>query len=174
MLADRDLFDRLVEIDRLHPGHPALPAIVGRCCAIKAQIVREDEQERAQSGGRALLNLGHTFGHAIENAAGYGEYLHGEAVAIGLVLAARLSAEQGRMDAPAVERTSALLQRYSLPTALRAPLKPERLMAAMQRDKKVQRGRLRFVLLDKIGQAVTAEGVPEKQVQALWESVQPG
>jgi 3-dehydroquinate synthase len=83
MLADLELFNDLVALKGLDANSPELPAIVRRCCAIKAQIVADDEKETAASGGRALLNLGHTFAHAIENAAGYGHYLHGEAVGIG-------------------------------------------------------------------------------------------
>ena len=97
LLADRELFEILESLDPpLHPGHPSLATIVRRNCGIKAGVVQADETEQAASGGRALLNLGHTFGHAIEAVAGYGEYLHGEAIAIGLVLAVQLSVEQGQ------------------------------------------------------------------------------
>lgn len=105
--------------------HPALPQVIRRCCEIKAEIVGEDERETKKEGGRALLNLGHTFAHAIENAAGYGTYLHGEAVGIGLVMAARLSEELTlrshsgyHFTAQDVERVTALVRACQLPTAL--------------------------------------------------------
>ena len=91
MLADLELLNDLLALRGLDANSSELPAIVRRCCAIKAQIVADDEKETAASGGRALLNLGHSFAHAIENAAGYGQYLHGEAVGIGLSLATQLS-----------------------------------------------------------------------------------
>lgn len=109
--------------------HPSLPKIIRRCCEIKAAIVGEDERETSKEGGRALLNLGHTFAHAIENAAGYGTYLHGEAVGIGLVMAARLSEELTRrgergyhFTAKDVKRVTALVKAYHLPTTLTQPL----------------------------------------------------
>jgi len=169
MLGDRALFDELAGADvPLRWNHPELPRIIRRCCELKAGIVRADETEAAPSGGRALLNLGHTFAHAIEQVAGYGEYLHGEAVAIGLALAARYSREEGGLserDVLAVEET---LGKYELPTHLRKPLEIEALLAAMRRDKKTRGGRLRLVLMEALGKAVTADGVSEERVRALW------
>jgi 3-dehydroquinate synthase len=126
---------------------PDLAAVIRRCCAIKAGIVEADERETAKEGGRALLNLGHTFGHAIENVAGYGEYLHGEAVAIGLGAAARLSQKLGYIDAADVARIERVVAAHGLPVRLRAPLPYAALYAAMTRDKKVRAGGLRFVVL---------------------------
>ncbi|MBC2596456.1 3-dehydroquinate synthase [Ruficoccus amylovorans] len=185
MLYDRALFDQLAGLEQpLAWDHPALTGIIRRCCEIKAEIVKADEKETAASGGRALLNLGHTFAHAIENVAGYGTYLHGEAVAIGLVLAAELSArltddgaigfDFDRADAEAVRK---LVAANALPTSLKDPLggQPapaldiDKLMDAMRRDKKVRSGRLRFVAMEEIGRAVTVADVPEAWIRELWQ-----
>jgi 3-dehydroquinate synthase len=168
MLHDADLFQRLASLPALTPDSGELPAVIRRCCAIKAEIVRADERETAAAGGRALLNLGHTFAHAIEQAAGYGDYLHGEAVAAGLVLAARLSAEQKRIGAAEVDRVRALVEKYRLPAHLRAPLPVDTLMTAMRRDKKVRAGKLRFVVLEALGEAVTCDQVDPETVARLW------
>lgn len=168
MLADIDLLDQLFALDGLEADSPELPAIVRRCCAIKAQIVADDETETAQSGGRALLNLGHTFAHAIENAAGYGEYLHGEAVGIGLSLGTRLSVTLGQLPESTVARIDQLLRQFKLPVALKAPLPIGDLIAAMQRDKKNRGGRLRFVTMTALGTAVTTDGIEPSTIESLW------
>ncbi len=169
LLADAELFNELERLDTLHSGSPELAQMIRRCCAIKARVVAEDEKETAASGGRALLNLGHTFAHAIENVAGYGDYLHGEAVAIGLHLAAILSVELGHIKAREISRISDLLQRYELPVRLKQNLPVEDLMEAMRRDKKNRSGQLRFVTLQKIGQAVTSDGIDPTQITRIWE-----
>jgi len=129
---------------------PALAHAVRRSCEIKARIVASDEREQ---GVRALLNLGHTFGHAIENAAGYGAWLHGEAVGIGMLLAADLSRRLGWLDAAAVERVRALLVRTGLP--VEAPrIGAARALDLMGMDKKVLQGRIRLVLLRSLGAGV--------------------
>jgi 3-dehydroquinate synthase len=171
LLADLALFEELESHRQLNPDSAALPEIIRRCCALKAAIVVDDETETATSGGRALLNLGHTFAHAIENAAGYGDYLHGEAVAIGLVLATRLSVELGQIESSWVERVIQLLEVNALPVRLKAPLATAELMTAMQRDKKNRAGGLRFVTLEKAGKAVTTDEVETAQVEALWHGV---
>jgi 3-dehydroquinate synthase len=170
MLYDFDFFKELEQIDSLTASSPELANIVRRCCAIKAEIVANDEKETAASGGRALLNLGHTFAHAIENVAGYGQYLHGEAVAIGLNLATQLSVELGQLDASDIDRANALIEKCALPTQLNAPLPIADLMAAMQKDKKNRGGKLRFVSMQALGNAVTAEGVDVALVRALWKN----
>jgi len=170
MLADAGLFHELEQLGGLDADASRLPGIVRRCCAIKAGIVAADEKETAGSGGRALLNLGHTFAHAIENVAGYGDYLHGEAVAIGLVLAGRLSEELGRTGPDTTERVEKLLKAHHLPTSLRAELPVDRLMRAMQRDKKTKGGRLRFVILEQLGQAATVDGVDPELVRSVWRT----
>jgi len=171
MLYDLDFFKELEQVNTLTASSPELAAIVRRCCAIKAEIVADDEKETAASGGRALLNLGHTFAHAIENVAGYGQYLHGEAVGIGLNLATQLSIELGQIDASDITRAKNLIERCGLPTVLKTPLPISGLMAAMQRDKKNRGGKLRFVSMQALGQAVTTDGVDAALVEALWKTV---
>lgn len=168
LLADADLFSLLASRIPVSPVDPKLPEIVARCCAIKAAIVRADERETARDGGRALLNLGHTFAHAIENVAGYGEYLHGEAVGIGLVLASWLSRELGYLGPDDVARTEQIVARQGLPIRLRTPLAVNALLDVMTRDKKAQQGRPRFIVLRKIGQAAVEKTVEPSLVERLW------
>ena len=168
MLADLELFNDLVALKGLDANSTELPAIVRRCCAIKAQIVTGDEKETAASGGRALLNLGHSFAHAIENAAGYGQYLHGEAVGIGLSMAMQLSVALEQMPASNIALTDEVLHQFQLPTRLNEPLKSSDLMAAMQRDKKNRRGRLRFVTMKALGSAVTTDCIDVALIEQLW------
>lgn len=126
----------------------ALQHIVAVSCECKARVVQEDERET--TGRRAILNYGHTFAHAIEAVAGYGQFLHGEAVAMGMHMAAVLSHKMGRVPREFVERQEALLTRLELPTRF-AEGSPELLWEKMQHDKKVQHGRLRFVLPTRLG-----------------------
>jgi 3-dehydroquinate synthase len=130
---------------------------IHRSCQIKAQIVARDEREQ---GERALLNLGHTFGHAIESATGYTQWLHGEAVGMGLLMAATLSRECGLVSSSDVERLKALLTRAGLPTRLTG-LMPEQMLEHMSIDKKVQEGRVRFVLLRAIGAPFVSADYPD-------------
>jgi len=167
MLYDLSLFERLEQMDVLHAEHTELSSIIRRNCEIKAAVVKEDEKEQTSSGGRALLNLGHTFGHAIENVAGYGEYMHGEAIGIGLVMAGELSLRLGNLSEQDVERIETLIARYSLPTTLESPLASKDILAAMQRDKKVDRGTLRFVGMKRIGQAYTIPEVDSVLVREI-------
>ena len=159
LLADADLFHQIERTPVLRWDHPGLPSLIGECCAIKAGIVGSDERELRSSGGRALLNLGHTFAHALENTAGYGEYLHGEAVGLGLVLAARLSHKIGWLPAGPVARVERVVAACGLPVRLRKRLAAEKLLAAMKLDKKVRGGKLRFVALRAIGEAETVDDV---------------
>ncbi|MBA3848846.1 MAG: 3-dehydroquinate synthase [Opitutus sp.] len=170
LLGDADLFARL-ETTPLTPAHAELGAIIRRSCELKAGIVAADEYETAAEGGRALLNLGHTFGHAIEHVAGYGTYLHGEAVAVGLVAAARLSHALGLVDATVAERTARCLAAHGLPAHLRQPLGLAALVEAMTRDKKNRAGRLRLVVLEAVGRAVTRGDVPTALVEQVWRGV---
>jgi 3-dehydroquinate synthase len=171
MLYDLDFFKELEEVNTLTASAPELAGVVRRCCAIKAEIVANDEKETASSGGRALLNLGHTFAHAIENVAGYGHYLHGEAVAIGLNLATQLSVKIGQLKAADIDRVKALIERCNLPTQLHNPLSITDLMAAMQKDKKNRAGKLRFVSMQTIGEAITTEEVDYALIESLWQEV---
>ena len=143
-----------------------LAEAIERSCANKAQVVAADERE---SGIRAILNLGHSFGHAIETAQGYGQWLHGEAVAAGMVLALRLSASLGHIAAAEVDTLIGLLHRLRLPTEPPRDMGADDFLALMQRDKKVIDGRLRLVLLDAIGAAVVSDSVAEADIRALFD-----
>jgi 3-dehydroquinate synthase len=167
LLGDAALFAQL-ESTPLTLQSASLAGVVRRCCELKAQVVEADEFERAKEGGRALLNLGHTFGHAIEQVAGYGTYLHGEAVAIGLCAAARLSRKLALISASDVARVEGVVAAHQLPTRLKEPLRLEELVAAMGRDKKVRDGVLRFVVLKRLGEAVTKGDVPAELAQASF------
>jgi len=173
LLGDAALFAEL-EREPLTGGSPGLPAVIRRCCAIKARLVEADERELAPAGGRALLNLGHTFGHAIEQSAGYGAYLHGEAVAIGLAAAASLSQKLGYLTAADAARVGSVLAAHGLPVRLRAPLATVDLLAAMARDKKVRAGALRFVVLTSIGAASVQDGVAAALVTACLQEIGAG
>lgn len=144
----------------------ALQYAIVRSCQNKAEVVGADERE---SGERALLNLGHTFGHAIENAMGYGVWLHGEAVAAGTIMAADLSRRLNWLTEQDVERTKALFMRAGLPVV--APrLGVEKYMQLMGLDKKVADGKIRFVLLKALGEAVIADNVPTDLLHQTLES----
>ncbi len=170
LLGDPELLTQL-ERTPLTVTSPELAAVIRRCCALKARIVEADERETAKDGGRALLNLGHTFGHAVENAAGYGEYLHGEAVAIGLCAAARLSQKLGTIAAEEVARVERVVAAHRLPVRLRAPLGFAELHAAMTRDKKVRAGGLRFVVLKRLGEAATQGGIAPGLIEQSFREV---
>jgi len=132
----------------------ALSYAISRSCQDKAAIVAADERE---SGQRALLNLGHTFGHAIETGLGYGVCLHGEAVAIGMCLAAELSARLGWINQATVERITTLIEKMALPSKIPEGITAEQMLALMQVDKKVIAGKLRLVLLKDIGQCIITD-----------------
>jgi 3-dehydroquinate synthase len=142
-----------------------LAEVVARCCAIKAEVVGQDETE---TGLRAILNFGHTIGHAIENISGYGKYLHGEAISIGQVAAAKLSAELTGLPESDVARIEALFQRSGLPTtiALNGGQR-KKLLAAMRLDKKVSAGEIKFVLAKKIGRVVWGQRVADSLVDKV-------
>jgi 3-dehydroquinate synthase len=150
--------------ERLRGRDPgALASAILRSCEIKAAIVAADERE---AGARALLNFGHTFGHAIESAAGYGAWLHGEAVAAGMALAARYSARAGRLPGADAERLVRLLERFDLPVA------PPRIAPAvwleyMGRDKKNEGGRITLILLDALGRAAIAKDTALPDLEAF-------
>ena len=156
LICDAGFFAWLEEhIDALLVGDAAaLAHVIRRSCEIKAEIVGRDEREH---GDRALLNLGHTFGHAVESATGYTEWLHGEAIGAGLVMAAHMSRESGYLTSEELERVTRLVARAGLPTHV-SSVKPDVALEHMRIDKKVQAGRIRLVLLRGIGSAfVTAE-----------------
>ena len=140
--------DELVALNQQSLQH-----CIARCCQIKADVVARDETEK---GDRALLNLGHTFGHAIETHLGYGNWLHGEAVAAGTMMAAVLSEQLGDLSFEAVARLEKLLARANLPTVSPDTMQPDDYLPHMMRDKKVLAGKLRLVLLKALGQAYVA------------------
>ncbi|MBV8803956.1 MAG: 3-dehydroquinate synthase [Sinobacteraceae bacterium] len=163
LICDAALFDWLEEhMDELLASDPAsLAHVIQRSCEIKAQIVGRDEREH---GERALLNLGHTFGHAIESATHYTEWLHGEAVGAGLLIAAAMSQECGLIGSADVERVRHLLERTGLPVKI-AGVSPEVALEHMKIDKKVQGGRMRLVLLRAIGDAFVTADYAEPALQ---------
>ena len=166
-IADRTLFDSIaLNLETLLQLEPtALLATIRDCCTIKARIVANDERE---SGQRALLNFGHTFGHAIETLTAYQQFLHGEAVAIGMGMAARLSHLLGLCPEQEVEQLCALMARAGLPT--KAPRLPvEQYLEAMSRDKKVEGQVLRFILLKRIGHATIYRDPPHEAIREAIE-----
>ena len=164
LIRDAAFFDWLEgNVNGLLARDPSVLAeAIERSCANKANIVAEDETER---GVRALLNLGHTFGHAIEAGLGFGEWLHGEAVGAGMVMAARLSERLGHLAPEACSRAIALIERVGLPVTGPA-LGAERYLELMAHDKKVEAGRLRLVLMRAIGDAEIFTNVPVEEIRA--------
>ena len=178
-IRDAGLFQTLeTAVDRLAQPWRTLAAaergrmeeIIARCCEIKAELVAGDERE--ESGLRALLNFGHTLGHAVEQTAGYGTYLHGEAVAIGMAFAARLSTRLGGLPPATAERLIGLLRGLGLPVAARG-LKWAELRAAMSVDKKAQARAPRFVLLCQLGAAVAGCAASEAELEEVFRAENP-
>lgn len=158
VIRDASLFRRLENsYESLLALEPSvLGPVIARCCAIKAAVVSEDETE---SGPRAILNFGHTIGHALEAVGGYGRWLHGEAVAIGMIAAARLSCDLTGLRPQDAARLERLLGHLKLPTSVRLSASQRgRAMTAMQRDKKVRDGEIRFVLMERLG--AVRHGIP--------------
>jgi len=172
IIYDAGLFRRLEkDMPKLLKHDPdTLAAVVARCCQIKAEVVAKDEKE---GGLRAILNFGHTIGHAIEAVSGYGAYLHGEAIAIGQVGAARLSAAQLGLRGSEVERITSLFTRAGLPTTLNVTKQERtRLFDAMRLDKKVTRGEVKFVLAHTIGEVVCGQKIPPDLLKRVLDSLQ--
>jgi 3-dehydroquinate synthase len=170
LLGDAALFARL-EARPVDVRSVELPDVIRRCCQLKADIVRADEFERAAEGGRALLNLGHTFGHAIEQVTGYTTYLHGEGVAIGLAAAARLSHRLGLLPSADIGRVERTVAAHNLPVRLRGPLPLAELQTATTRDKKNRADGVRFVVMNALGQAATRSGVAPSTAEAVWREL---
>ncbi len=156
LIGDPEFFDWLERhVDGLMAREQGLLAYaIERSCSDKAAVVAADERE---AGNRALLNLGHTFGHAIETGVGYGEWLHGEAVGTGICMAADLSCRLGWLDLVAQKRIEALIERAGLPTAPPAGLDADRFMELMSVDKKVLNNRVRLVLMRQLGYSVVTD-----------------
>jgi 3-dehydroquinate synthase len=163
LICDAPFFDWLeANMDRLLAADPAaLAHVVQRSCEIKAQIVGVDEREQ---GDRALLNLGHTFGHAVESATHYTRWLHGEAIGAGLLMAAAMSHECGLIEAAPVDRLRKLLERVGLPVKIDG-VPPGVALEHMRIDKKVQSGRMRLVLLRAIGDSFVTADYSEPALQ---------
>ena len=160
VIADRALFDRLEHTmpALLQRNLALLAAVIARCCEIKAQVVAEDETE---SGLRAILNFGHTVGHALEAISGYGKYLHGEAISIGQVAAAQLSVDLLNLPAGDAARITSLLNAAGLPTRVKLNrAQKQRLLNAMRLDKKVSSGEIKFVLARELGKVQFGCKVP--------------
>lgn len=169
VLADADYFAQVErQIDELRDlNSEVLTDVITGSCRIKAAVVAEDEKE---SGRRALLNFGHTFGHAIETALGYGEWLHGEAVGAGMVMAARLSRMLDRCEDDDVMRIRSLIEKAGLPTELPRSLDADTMLSLMAKDKKADDGGVRFVLLaGGIGSTELVSGVPLSLVREVLE-----
>lgn len=166
VILDGEFFASLeANAEKIVDRDPAvLRDIIQRSCRLKADIVEADERE--ESGQRAKLNYGHTFGHALEAATGYSELLHGEAVAIGMVCASRLAESMGRIDAEATRRQVDLLKRFGLPTVVPEGIDLGELSALMWRDKKVRDGEVRFVLPSRIGEVETVASPGDDPVLA--------
>jgi 3-dehydroquinate synthase len=170
IIADAPFFRKLERVmpQLLFRKARILADVVARCCQIKAMVVGEDETE---SGLRAILNFGHTIGHGLEAISGYGKYLHGEAISIGQVLAARLSAELLGMPAKDVTRIERLFARAGLPVAVKlSAIERRRLLGAMALDKKVSAGEIKFVLAGKIGEVQHGCAVPGPSLGAVLDS----
>lgn len=142
--------------------HDVLQRVIARCCRLKADVVEGDERE--ETGLRAVLNYGHTFGHALESITGYDEYLHGEAVSLGMLCAGRLAQRLNRVDAEFNRRQRRLLASLGLPVTL-LDIDHEEMLAAMMHDKKVEHGKLRFVLPTKLGHVELVGDVAEEDVR---------
>ena len=163
LIADANFFDYLIgHTEALVRRDEALLAdVIARCCAIKADVVKRDERE---GGVRAILNFGHTFGHAIEKEQGFGVWLHGEAVAAGMAIAARISAGRGAIEPGTVAALDGFLQAFSLPIHAPDGMGVDAFMSAMQGDKKVQAGKIRYVLLESLGNAFVTPGLDESEI----------
>jgi shikimate kinase/3-dehydroquinate synthase len=169
LIADVALFEWCeLNAEKLLAGDlTCLAEAVEKAASFKARIVEDDEREERSSNGRALLNFGHTFGHALEAETGYGgDLLHGEAVAIGLVLATQLSANLGYCPEEDVRRIANHLSQVGLPTKINA-MTAENLLAHMKQDKKIRDGNLSFILTRGFGQAFTCPAVPADEVRAV-------
>jgi 3-dehydroquinate synthase len=170
IICDAALFRRLErDLPKLLARDPAtLAAVVARCCELKGEVVAEDETE---GGRRAILNFGHTIGHALEAISGYGKFLHGEAISIGQVAAARLSGTLLGLGATEIERIRALFARAGLPTHLRLnAAQRARLLRAMALDKKVSGGEVKFVLARRIGDVEWGCPLPRAMIDQVMSA----
>ena len=168
ILGDAEFFDWLEQnVDAINAKNvDALKFVIERCCQCKADIVAEDEKE---AGRRALLNLGHTFGHAIEAEQGYGVWLHGEAVSAGMVLAAKMSVTKNLLSASDLRRIVNLLEQFNLPVQAPEDMNFDSFIKHMKRDKKNVAGQLRFILPIGIGHSEMKNDVSEQELKQLLD-----
>ena len=173
MILDASFFEWLEDhADALRSRDPeAVQHAVRASCQMKASVVAQDERET--TGLRAILNYGHTFAHAIEAEAGYGRWLHGEAVSLGMHCAATLAARVGMIDPLVIQRQSSLLETLGLPVITQG-LDPSRLYVRMQSDKKTEHGEVHFILPDRIGHVKSVRGIDRRLVIELMESLLGG
>ena len=163
-IRDRTLLDAVATLDRTR-----MAEMIRRNVEIKARIVAADEHET--TGERALLNFGHTIGHGIEAAAGYGRLLHGEAISLGLVAACRLSVAKAGLAPEEAGRVTELLEQYQLPVRLPEGIPTEAIMAALKADKKFEEGAIRFVLCPRLGEAFVSKEVTVEDVRGAVEGL---
>lgn len=172
LIYDQDFYhwldEQKLELKTLNPA--VMQQAIMRSCQIKADVVAKDEKEL---GVRAILNFGHTFGHAIERVLGYGQWLHGEAVAVGMLMAMSLSQRMGYLGGVEVERLKRILTVAGLPTMLPESIDVESLLSAMWNDKKVLSGKQRFVVLSAIGSAIIIADPPLEMVRSSISEFQP-
>jgi 3-dehydroquinate synthase len=168
VILDAELFAYLEKnADAILEREPeALRHLVARCCRLKADVVEKDERE--ETGLRAILNYGHTFAHAFETVAGYGHWLHGEAVSAGMICASRLAERRGLIPSELTQRQQNLLARFGLPIAPE-PWSIDELMAVMRQDKKSRDGKLRLILPKRLGEAALFDHVKEDEVRKILQ-----
>lgn len=164
VIRDEPMLDELSDLALTN-----LSALIARNVKIKARIVAEDEFEKL--GVRALLNFGHTVGHAIENTAGYGRFLHGEAVSLGLAAALSISEKRAGLSAEESKKVVDILCHFDLPVTLPADLSVDDLMTALQKDKKFENGAIRYVVSDRLGHAYVSEDVSAEDIREAIESL---
>jgi len=172
VLGDEKLWDYLEEhtAELLRRDREALYRIVTACCRLKAQVVQLDEKE---TGHRRILNLGHTVGHALERLSSY-QLRHGDAVAIGLVAAAKLAVALGQLEEGIVARLEKLCRTWELPVRIPPGFAPEALVEAMRTDKKVIRGRLHFILPVRIGEVIECQDLRAEQLEETLRGLGAG
>jgi 3-dehydroquinate synthase len=163
---DPELFGYLeTHVDDIRQRRPAvLQHIIARCCRLKADVVEKDERD--ETGVRAILNYGHTFAHAFETAGQYRDWLHGEAVAAGMICASRMAENLGLISGELTRRQSDLLRTFGLPTVPKAWSSAE-LLGTMRTDKKAVAGKMRFILPRGLGEAALLDDIPDAEVEKV-------
>lgn len=166
-IRDKSMFEDIMSVE----GYENLDELILRNVEIKARIVEQDEKEL--SGLRAHLNYGHTIGHAIETAGGYGKFLHGEAISLGLIAANKISSQKSNLSDLENEIIIKALKKFNLPTQLDNSVSTQSLIDIMKSDKKFKNGKIRFVILNKLGEAELSEDVSEDDISLAIEALRP-